>query len=81
MDKTELALIELKCLILDVLYQKRLEGMDEVPVTELLDGLGMTVETNLTGLDPNDTIMLTGKSIENIEATKAQLRRGNSIMH
>ena len=75
------ALIELKCLILDILYQKKLEGKDEVPVLELLEELGMSESNNLTGLDPRDTISLSGKAISNIEDTKAELRRNKASLH
>jgi hypothetical protein len=81
MDTIDNALIELKCLILDILYQKKLEGKEEVPVLELLEDLGMTESNNLTGLDPKDTISLTGKALLNIEATKSSLRRNISNLH
>jgi hypothetical protein len=73
---TENILIELKCQILDILAVKRMQGMTEVPVSELLEDLGMDAHTNITGLDPNDTIVLTSKTLDNLEGSKAQIRRG-----
>ncbi len=81
MDTLDTALIELKCLILDILYQKKLQGKDEVSVLELLEDLGMDESNNLTGLDPRDTIALSGNSLLNIEATKSTLRRNISNLH
>jgi hypothetical protein len=79
MNNLDLAVIELKCLILDILHQKWLEGMTEVPVPLLLEELGMDEDSNLTGLDPNDTIELTAKALHDIESTKMKMR--NSMMH
>ena len=79
MDNITQVLIELKCQILDVLYVKRLQGMTEVPVSELLEELGMDAQTNLTGLNPEDTIALDSKALDDIEAAKAKIRR--SMMH
>lgn len=79
MDNTAKFLIELKCQILDILFSKKLQGQDEVPVSELLYELGMDEYSNLTGLDPEDTIMLTGKALEDIEASKARIR--SSMFH
>jgi hypothetical protein len=79
MDNITKALIEMKCQILDVLYVKRLQGMTEVPVRELLEELGMDVDTNLTGLDPNDTIELNSKTLDDVESAKRRIR--NSMFH
>ena len=79
MDNITQALIEMKCQILDILYVKRMQGMTEVPVSELLFDLGMDENTNLTGLDPNDTIELTSKTLDNVEAAKAKIR--SSMYH
>jgi hypothetical protein len=79
MENITQVLIELKCQILDVLYVKRLQGMTELPVSELLEELGMDEHTNLTGLNPNDTIELTSKTLDDVEAAKARIRR--SMMH
>lgn len=79
MDNITQALIEIKCQILDILYVKRMQGMTEVPVSELLFDLGMDEHTNLTGLDPNDTIELTSKTLDNVEAAKAKIR--SSMYH
>lgn len=74
-------LIELKCNILDILAEKKRQGQSEVPVTELLEALGMDEITNITGMDPSDTIVLTSKTLENLEASKAQIRRANAVIH
>jgi hypothetical protein len=79
MDNITQALIELKCQILDVLYVKRLQGMTELPVSELLEELGMDEHTNLTGLNPDDTIELTSKTLDDVEAAKRRIR--SSMMH
>ena len=79
MDNITQALIEIKCQILDILYVKRMQGMTEVPVSELLFDLGMDEHTNVTGLDPNDTIELTSKTLDNVEAAKAKIR--SSMYH
>jgi len=79
MDNAHKILIELKCQILDVLYVKRLQGMTEVPVRELLEELGMDDDTNLTGLDPNDTIELSSKTLDDVEAAKRKIR--SSMFH
>lgn len=79
MDNITQVLIELKCQILDVLYVKRLQGMTELSVLELLEELGMDEHTNLTGLNPEDTIELTSKTLDDVEAAKARIRR--SMMH
>lgn len=79
MDNITQVLIELKCQILDVLYVKRLQGMTEVPVSELLEELGMDANTNMTGLNPDDTIELDSKTLDDVEAAKAKIRR--SMMH
>ena len=81
MENIDTILIELKCSILDILARKKLEGRDEIPVTELLEELGMDEHTNITGMDPTDTIGLSGKALDNIEATKAQIRRGSTVLH
>jgi hypothetical protein len=75
------AFVELKCLILDILAQKKLEGRTEIPVSELLEELGMDENTNLTGLNPLDTIGLSSKTLENVERAKAQIRVGGSTVH
>ena len=77
---TENILIELKCQILDILAVKRMQGMTEVPVSELLFELGMDSYNNITGLDPNDTIVLTSKALDNLEGSKAQIRRGSTTL-
>lgn len=79
MDNITQVLIELKCQILDVLYVKRMQGMTELSVSELLEELGMDEHTNLTGLNPEDTIELTSKTLDDVEAAKARIRR--SMMH
>ena len=79
MENITQVLIELKCQILDVLYVKRLQGMTEVPVRDLLEELGMDEHTNLTGLNPEDTIELSSKTLDDVEAAKARIRR--SMMH
>jgi hypothetical protein len=79
---TEQLLVELKCQILDILFSKKLQGQTEVSVLELLEELGMDEDNNLTGLDPRDTISLTGKALQDLEATKEYLRRNkNSSLH
>ncbi len=72
-------IIELKCHILDILARKKEQGFDEVPVLDLLDELGMDPENNLTGLNPEDTIELTSKTLDDVEAAKAKIRR--SMLH
>jgi hypothetical protein len=79
MDKLTETLISLKCQILDILYVKRLQGMDILSVRELLEELGMDEHTNLTGLDPNDEIELTSKTLDDVEAAKRRIR--SSMMH
>jgi len=79
MENITQVLIELKCQILDVLYVKRMQGMTELSVSELLEELGMDEHTNLTGLNPNDTIELTSNTLDDVEAAKARIRR--SMMH
>jgi len=79
MDNAHKLLIELKCQILDVLYSKRLQGLTELPVSELLEELGMDATTNLTGLDPEDTIELTSKTLDDVEAAKRRIRA--SVLH
>jgi hypothetical protein len=79
MDNITQALIEIKCQILDILYVKRLQGMDILSVRELLEELGMDEHTNLTGLDPNDEIELTSKTLDDVEAAKRRIR--SSMMH
>jgi len=79
MENLDQRLIELKCSILDILSQKKAEGRDSIPVTELLEELGMDEDTNITGLNPDDTIGLSGDALADVEATKAKLRR--SILH
>ena len=78
---TDNIVIELKCHILDILARKKEQGFDEVAVLDLLDELGMDAESNITGMDPGDTITLTSKALDNLEATKAQIRRGASSIH
>lgn len=79
MDTITKTLIELKCQILDILFVKRMQGMTELPVSELLFELGMDENTNLTGLDPDDTIELTSKTLDDVEAAKRKIR--SSMMH
>lgn len=79
MENITQVLIELKCQILDVLYVKRLQGMTELPVSELLEELGMDENTNLTGLNPDDTIELTSKTLDDVEAAKRKIR--SSMFH
>ena len=74
MDTTNKILIELKCQILDILFSKRLEGITELPVSELLEELGMDAMTNITGLDPEDTIELSSKTLDDVEAAKRRIR-------
>ena len=74
MDNITKTLIELKCQILDILYVKRMQGITELPVSELLEELGMDEDTNLTGLDPRDTIELTSKTLDDVEAAKRKIR-------
>lgn len=74
MDTTNKILIELKCQILDILFSKRLEGITELPVSELLEELGMDAMTNITGLDPEDTIELNSKTLDDVEAAKRRIR-------
>ena len=79
MDTITKTLIELKCQILDILYVKRLQGITELPVSELLEELGMDEDTNLTGLDPRDTIELNSKTLDDVEAAKRRIRA--SMLH
>lgn len=79
MDNATKILIELKCQILDILYVKRMQGITELPVSELLEELGMDENTNLTGLDPRDTIELNSKTLEDVEAAKRRIRA--SMLH
>ncbi len=79
MDNATKILIEMKCQILDILYVKRMQGMTEVPVSELLEELGMDEHTNLTGLDPKDTIELSSKTLDDVEAAKRKIR--SSMFH
>lgn len=53
--------------------------MDILSVRELLEELGMDEHTNLTGLDPNDEIELTSKTLDDVEAAKRRIR--SSMMH
>jgi hypothetical protein len=81
-DNTETFIIELKCQILDILFSKKLQGQDEITVLELLEELGMDAHTNATGLDIRDTIVLTDKALQDLQATKEYLRRSkNSSIH
>jgi len=70
-------LIDLKCQILDILHSYKLQGQVEVPVRTLLEELGMDDMSNATGLDPNDTIVLTSTTLSNVEAAKAKIRSTN----
>jgi hypothetical protein len=79
MNTIDKALIELKCQILDILFVKRLQGKTEIPVQELLEELGMDEDTNLTGLDPNDTIELNSKTLDDVEQAKRRIR--SSMFH
>ena len=79
MNTIDKALIELKCQILDILFVKRLQGKIEIPVQELLEELGMDEDTNLTGLDPNDTIELNSKTLDDVEQAKRRIR--SSMFH
>ena len=79
MDNITKTLIELKCQILDILYVKRMQGITELPVSELLEELGMDEDTNLTGLDPRDTIELNSKTLDDVEAAKRRIRA--SMLH
>jgi hypothetical protein len=79
MNTIDKALIELKCQILDILFVKRLQGKTEIPVQELLEELGMDEDTNLTGLNPNDTIELNSKTLDDIEQAKRRIR--SSMFH
>jgi hypothetical protein len=56
-----------------------MQGMTEVPVSELLEELGMDEHTNLTGLDPKDTIELSSKTLDDVEAAKRKIR--SSMYH
>jgi len=79
MNTIDKALIELKCQILDILFVKRLQGKTEIPVQELLEELGMDEDTNLTGLDPQDTIELSSKTLDDVEQAKRRIR--SSMFH
>jgi len=79
MNTIDKALIELKCQILDILFVKRLQGKTELPVQELLEELGMDEDTNLTGLDPEDTIELSSKTLDDVEQAKRRIR--SSMFH
>jgi hypothetical protein len=79
MNTIDKALIELKCQILDILFVKRLQGKTELPVQELLEELGMDEDTNLTGLDPQDTIELSSKTLDDVEQAKRRIR--SSMFH
>jgi hypothetical protein len=79
MNTIDKALIELKCQILDILFVKRLQGKTEIPVQELLEELGMDEDTNLTGLDPEDTIELSSKTLDDVEQAKRRIR--SSMFH
>jgi hypothetical protein len=79
MNTIDKALIELKCQILDILFVKRLQGKTEIPVQELLEELGMDEDTNLTGLDPQDTIELNSKTLDDVEQAKRKIR--SSMFH
>lgn len=79
MDTITKTLIELKCQILDILFVKRMQGMTELPVSELLFELGMDENTNLTGLNPDDTIELSSKTLDDVEAAKRKIR--SSMFH
>lgn len=79
MDTLTKTLIDMKCQILDILYAKRLEGFNELSVSELLEELGMDEDTNITGLDPSDTIELSSKTLDDVEAAKRRIRA--SMLH
>jgi len=79
MNTIDKALIELKCQILDILFVKRLQGKTEIPVQELLEELGMDEDTNITGLDPQDTIELSSKTLDDVEQAKRRIR--SSMFH
>ncbi len=79
MDTLTKTLIDMKCQILDILYAKRLEGFKELPVSTLLEELGMDEDDNITGLDPNDTIELTSKTLDDVEGAKRRIRA--SMLH
>lgn len=81
MKITDDPVTQIKILILDVLHQKKLEGRDEITVGELLEELGFDENTNIIGGDINDTIGLTDKALDNIEATKELVKRGDRPLH
>ena len=78
MDNIQLAKIELQMLIIDVLNQKRLEGVMELTLSELIDELGLDTDISL-GFDNDDTICITDQGLEMFEYFK-DVQRSSSVL-
>ena len=78
MDNIQLAKIELQMLIIDVLNQKRLEGVVELTLSELIDELGLDTDISL-GFDNDDTISITDQGLEMFEYLK-DIQRSSSVL-
>jgi hypothetical protein len=79
MEHLELAKIELQMLILDVLNQKRLEGVKELTVSELVDELGLDNNVPL-GFRRDDVITITDQGLEMFEHLKNIIPRSSSVL-
>ncbi len=78
MNNIQLAKIELQMLIIDVLNQKRLEGVMELTLSELIDELGLDTDISL-GFDDGDTISITDQGLEMFEYFK-DIQRSSSVL-
>ncbi len=78
MNNIQLAKIELQMLIIDVLNQKRLEGVMELTLSELIDELGLDTDISL-GFDDSDTISITDQGLEMFEYFK-DIQRSSSVL-
>jgi hypothetical protein len=79
MEHLELAKIELQMLILDVLNQKRLEGVKELTVAELVDELGLGNNVPL-GFRRDDVITITDQGLEMFEYLNDIIPRSSSVL-
>jgi hypothetical protein len=79
MEHLELAKIELQMLILDVLNQKRLEGVKEMTVSELVEELGLGNNVPL-GFQKDDVITITDKGLEVFEYLSDIVPRSSSVL-
>jgi sulfur carrier protein ThiS len=78
MDNKTLAKIELQMLILDILNQKKLEGVRELTVSDLIDELGL--EHVPVGYFDDDVIVITDRGLETFEFLKDSVIRSSSVL-